>query len=633
MMVGVIIVFMVTIYWADKNSNENLELVAANSLQTEDRLNRVHDVQQNFQLQIEAWKNLLLRGHDERNYHNFLSVFYDRERETAMISAQLLAILFDDAKSKANISNFIDTHRKAGNGFREAIRAFNESDQHAHLVADKIVHGIEQVPNAFLKYAVKSIKIFREIEGHRITRNIQASKTKVLILVIFTSVISISVLLLVFNMRIGKPLALATNAADEISKENYSILLNSQRNDEVGQLINSLSLMRDSLVRSKSKLLESNEQLYLMFNNIAEGVVTITPTGTIETINPMVTTMFGYEAEEIIGENVAVLMPEPDKGKHDGYLSAFLETGVAKVIGIGREVLGKRKAGEVFPLNLSVNQFAVGGEIKFIGTLFDLTARKNIELSMKKAMFEAEISNRAKTDFLANMSHELRTPLNAIIGFSNVMGSEVFGPLGSEKYVDYVSDIQNSGQHLLNLINDVLDVSVIEAGKLELSNNEFHLYDAVEETLRLVKTRAEIGGVALENLVDGQFSKLRADKLRIKQILVNLVSNAVKFTNDGGTVAVKTERASDNSLRIIIVDTGIGMSPHDLAKAMEKFGQGNRGDLMQAGEGTGLGLPLTKGLIEAHGGTLEIESELNKVTTVTFYLPKERVFKLDHEPL
>jgi signal transduction histidine kinase len=314
-------------------------------------------------------------------------------------------------------------------------------------------------------------------------------------------------------------------------------------------------------------------------------------------------------------------------------LSAFLETGVAKVIGIGREVLGKRKAGEVFPLNLSVNQFAVGGEIKFIGTLFDLTARKNIELSMKKAMFEAEISNRAKTDFLANMSHELRTPLNAIIGFSNVMGSEVFGPLGSEKYVDYVSDIQNSGQHLLNLINDVLDVSVIEAGKLELSNNEFHLYDAVEETLRLVKTRAEIGGVALENLVDGQFPKLRADKLRIKQILVNLVSNAVKFTNDGGTVAVKTERASDNSLRIIIVDTGIGMSPHDLAKAMEKFGQGNRGDLMQAGEGTGLGLPLTKGLIEAHGGTLEIESELNKVTTVTFYLPKERVFKLDHEPL
>lgn len=255
----------------------------------------------------------------------------------------------------------------------------------------------------------------------------------------------------------------------------------------------------------------------------------------------------------------------------------------------------------------------------------DITDLKKAQNEAQIAKEVAEIADRTKSEFLANMSHELRTPLNAIIGFSDVIRTETLGPLGNKQYKEYIQDIHNSGQHLLKLINDILDVSVIEAGKIELRESEFHVDDTIEASLQLVKSRAERMGIELINSIDGDAPIIRADELRIKQILVNLLSNAVKFTPTGGTVTVQTDIARDNSAFIRITDTGIGMDEKDIVKAMEKFGQTERGDLMQAGEGTGLGLPLTKGLIDAHGGSLEISSKPNKGTVVTVHIPKERV--------
>jgi PAS domain S-box-containing protein len=255
----------------------------------------------------------------------------------------------------------------------------------------------------------------------------------------------------------------------------------------------------------------------------------------------------------------------------------------------------------------------------------EIEQRKKIERWLTNANKSVMAANRTKSEFLANMSHELRTPLNAIIGFSDVIKTETFGPLGNEKYVEYLNDIHQSGQHLLDLINDVLDVSAIEAGKFKLQESEILLEEAVAASLLMVKSRAEYGGVELINSVNGEALIIRADALRMKQILVNLLSNAVNFTKAGGTVTINTEIADDNSARIIVIDTGIGMDDADLAKALEKFGQAERGDLTQSGEGTGLGLPLTIGLVEAHGGKLEISSEPNKGTTVTVHIPEERV--------
>ncbi len=259
----------------------------------------------------------------------------------------------------------------------------------------------------------------------------------------------------------------------------------------------------------------------------------------------------------------------------------------------------------------------------------EILERNKIEGDLKEALVETKTANRVKSEFLANMSHELRTPLNAIIGFSDAIIIEMFGPIENEKYKEYANDIQLSGMHLLSLINDILDVSAIEAGKFQLKETNVNLHEAVMASILLIKSRADLNGVKLVNSVDNRAPFLFADELRVKQILVNLLSNAVKFTPNGGTVSISASTSNDESLQIEISDTGIGMNDADITKALEKFGQIERGNLMNTREGAGLGLPLTKGLVESHGGALNISSEINCGTTVTFSVPGDRILKSD----
>jgi PAS domain S-box-containing protein len=240
--------------------------------------------------------------------------------------------------------------------------------------------------------------------------------------------------------------------------------------------------------------------------------------------------------------------------------------------------------------------------------------------NLRIARDEAEHANHAKSAFLATMSHELRTPLNAVIGFSEVLESETFGPIGQPRYREYAADIHASGQLLLELINDILDLSKAEAGKLELQPEILRLDDVVEACLRLVKQRAYDGGLKVETEVPAELPRLNADKRKLKQILLNLLSNAVKFTPDGGAITVLGRRADDGGVEVVVADTGIGIAADDLAKAFETFGQVDS-RLSRKYDGTGLGLPLVKALVELHGGTLDLESRLNIGTTATITLP------------
>lgn len=243
---------------------------------------------------------------------------------------------------------------------------------------------------------------------------------------------------------------------------------------------------------------------------------------------------------------------------------------------------------------------------------------------LEKAKDAAESANRAKSHFLANISHELRTPLNAIIGFSSILMNQLFGPIGDQKYLEYVKDINESGSHLLDIINDILDLSKAEAGKLTLNYEEVHVGKVVNKSLTIIAERAAKGGITITTDIPKMLPPLVADRLRLIQIILNIVSNAVKFTESGGKVhvAVQTRNIDGEVTHFIITvqDTGIGMGMDDVEKAFQRFGQVDSG-LNRKYEGTGLGLPLTKKLMELHHGSIVIDSELGKGTLVTLTFP------------
>ena len=242
---------------------------------------------------------------------------------------------------------------------------------------------------------------------------------------------------------------------------------------------------------------------------------------------------------------------------------------------------------------------------------------------LSAALAAAAAANTAKSQFLAAMSHELRTPLNAVIGFSEMLASEIFGPLGHIKYIEYVEDIRASGVHLLALINDILDLSRLDAGQMELADEDVDLAEVVAESLKIVRGRAQTVGIRLFEAIEAPELAVRGDRRRIRQVLINLLANAIKFTPDKGTVRVTICRRGEEAT-IVVADTGIGMAKDDIPKAFERFRQVD-GSLSRKYEGAGLGLPLAKQLMEAHGGTLELESTLHVGTTATMVFPHERI--------
>lgn len=263
-----------------------------------------------------------------------------------------------------------------------------------------------------------------------------------------------------------------------------------------------------------------------------------------------------------------------------------------------------------------------GSFLGYRGTGTDITQQKQTDDALLAAKEHAERADAAKTEFVANMSHELRTPLNAIIGFSEVMKNQVFGEIGNSRYIDYAKDINASGTHLLAIINDILDASKLETGEFSISIVDVDIRSLLRECEVMVTDRLTRSGLSLELHVEDTLKTVRADTLRLRQVLLNLMTNAIKFTTSPGRVSVSVKRMAGHGIEFTVEDTGRGIAKADISRILEPFTQVDAADTEQF-EGTGLGLYLAKHLVEKHGGTLAIESELGVGTCVRFSLPAE----------
>jgi PAS domain S-box-containing protein len=340
----------------------------------------------------------------------------------------------------------------------------------------------------------------------------------------------------------------------------------------------------------------------------------------ITAVSQRITEVLGYHPRELTGRSLLSLGGDPES--RDALTARFAQHSPFR----DQMFEATTRDGEMKLFLLSavpVFSSATGALTGFRGTASDITELKRRELGLRAAKEMAEMASRAKTEFLANMSHELRTPLNAIIGFTEIMKMELLGPMGNQQYFGYASDIHDSARHLLGLINDILDVSKIEAGKATLIEEDVALDRVFDSVIRLIRERAQRADVKLATDLPEGLPGLRADERKLKQILINLLSNAVKFTPPGGRaeLAARIDRGGD--LVITVTDTGIGIAAQDIERVMEPFGQVDS-RLSRRFSGTGLGLPLSRALAEMHGGSLTLESEPGKGTTVAVRLPAAR---------
>jgi PAS domain S-box-containing protein len=376
--------------------------------------------------------------------------------------------------------------------------------------------------------------------------------------------------------------------------------------------------------RQEAQLREAEQKYRAVFENSLSGIFQCTPDGRYISVNPAFAHIMGYSSPSDLVTQLRDIRNEIyyNPEQWDLFVSRLREESAITE----HEVQVRRADGDIIWVAIIARTVRDedGNALYFEGTIENITRRKDAEMALRTAKEQADLANRAKSEFLANMSHELRTPLNAIIGFSEIIKDEMFGPVGRKDYVEYSKDIHASGTHLLELINDILDVSKIEAGKKDLNESLFDFGNVAAAALRLVKPRADGGKIALLSDIPPNLPQIFGEELSIKQAVLNLLSNAVKFTPEGGSVTITARVEADNRLKVFVTDTGIGIKEEDISKVLVPFGQVDSA-LARRYAGTGLGLTLVISLVELHGGKFTLESTFGKGTTAIFWLPAERV--------
>ncbi len=369
--------------------------------------------------------------------------------------------------------------------------------------------------------------------------------------------------------------------------------------------------------QDQARLAAASRRIRGILDSMLDAVVTFDAAGRIATFNRAAEIMFGESERAMIGQPIEALIPDARGGANDRDLTAL------------------RRDGHAFPVGFTVSELRLGTATAasadaeaaaprvFVGVIRDMTRRKQQEAELMASKTQAELANRAKSEFLANMSHELRTPLNAVIGFAEILSSGFFGSLG-ERQKTCVQDIHDSGEHLLEIVNAVLDMSKIDAGRYDLHEEPVESHEALAQCLMMVRDRAAGNGVDLHNHAAAAVATLWVDRRAFKQVILNLLSNAVKFTPRGGSVTIDAGADEDGGFHLTVTDTGIGIPPDFMADLFQPFRQAEN-SASRRFEGTGLGLSISKNFMDLHGGSLTCRSAVGAGTTMTLRLPADRV--------
>ncbi|RDH84469.1 MAG: hypothetical protein DIZ80_03035 [endosymbiont of Galathealinum brachiosum] len=407
-----------------------------------------------------------------------------------------------------------------------------------------------------------------------------------------------------------------------VDKKRY-IAQKAYEKNRIQYEINLEKKVKSRTLELKNKERESNEitrKLEEIMNNAADGIITSDERGVIISFNRAAENMFGYSSEETIGRSLNILLPDSSKNTHDSYINKYLHTGISTIIGSSRVLEAKRKNAECFPINIAISEIKINEKRIFTAIFHDITKQKQNEIELIQAKNDAENANKVKTDFISAMSHDLRTPLNAVLGFCQLLATNQEEPL-TENQKDNVKEIMDGGNHLLHLINDILDLAKIEAGKISLNTESINVYSIIDECITLVKTLTNEKNIIIKNhlkISNNYF--VRADNTRLKQILLNLLSNAIKYNNDNGSIDINLTEISNNYLKICIIDNGTGIPENKQHQVFNPFTRFHSS--AQHIEGTGIGLTVSKQLIEAMNGNINFKSKLNQGSSFCIELPK-----------
>jgi PAS domain S-box-containing protein len=614
--------------------------------------------QVHFKKQVQEWKNILLRGQEPGLYADYLARFEQEERHTEETIGQLIRLLDGNDRTRATATHFLDAHQRLGQEYRAALAFYRPREMTSQLDVDRRVRGIDREPTALLDEVVTAALAHKHITLTQIdstTRRLEQGIPFAMV-----GFMSGAVLLLIWlvDRTIGQPIATATVIARRVSGGDFSTPIEVTGVDEQAQMLAALKMMQTNLARFQATLSQSETRFRLLLESTGEGIYGVDTDGRCTFCNPAAARMLGYRKPDALqGRNMHETVHH---SLEDGtaYPAHCCKAAVTYREGISARVDDEafwRADGSHFPVEYDAHPIHQDGRlVGAVVTFSDISARKAAEaalltahnalaeersqladrvrrrtLELDRANAELARTSQAKDEFLAAMSHELRTPLTSILGLSETMGDGLIGPL-SPRQERAARMIHENGIHLLELINDILDMSRVASGKMTLRWDEVPMQQLCDASLRLVGPSAKRKELTVSMKLDPKAQLVRGDSRRLKQMLVNLLGNAVKFTPQGGSIGLDVRADADRcELRVGIWDTGVGIPADQFDRLFQPFVQLDSRPARQY-DGTGLGLALVAGMAELHQGRIEVQSEVGRGSRFEIILPWDpRVQNID----